>query len=312
MKTEKIIWGLVLVFVGSILLLQNFGVISFYWEVIFKFWPVILILIGANLLFSRNESVAGVIVPVLITLLALGFITYKGITTKESEDSKWSYDFDFDEDDSNHDEHESGSNVFTEQFKPGTEKAILNISGGAIHYIIQDSTNNLFDANVSKHFGNFSLLSTSQDSIQVLDFKMKGKSEVKNYGSNKANLKLNRNPVWDINLEMGAGKTDFDLSGYKIASLNIKGGAAKYDIKLGTPIATTNVLVETGVSKVHFEVPESAACKINVESGMSSNDFKGFIKQGDGSYITANFKNAEKTIIINLKGGLSKFEVDRY
>jgi len=83
MKTERIIWGIVLLFLGGILLLQNFNVINFEWSVIWRFWPVILILIGANMLFSNSSSVAGGVVSVLITVVVLGFIGYKGINQTE-------------------------------------------------------------------------------------------------------------------------------------------------------------------------------------------------------------------------------------
>jgi len=308
MRTEKIIWGIILVFAGAILLLQNFGVIDFYWQVIFRFWPIILILIGANLLLSRENSQFGAIVSILLTLLALGFIAYQGIVSTHNDAAGWL----FNKDDNIFDEKVT-TNVFTEEYNQTITKAVLNISGGATLYVLEDTTNNLFDADVKKNFGKYSLLKTFGDSTQTLNFKMKGNSkwDLNNKG-NRAILKLNRNPVWDINLEMGAGATDFDLSAFKINSLSIKGGAASFEIKLGELTQNTNVSVETGVSEIEISVPRSAACKIYVESGLSSNNFKGFKKQSDGTYTSENFNESSRAIVLNLKGGLSKFEVKQY
>lgn len=309
MRTEKIIWGIILVFTGAILLLQNFGVIDFYWQVIFRFWPIVLILIGANLLLSRENSKTGAFISILLTLLALGFITYQGIISTDNEPSDWI--FNRDETRSNSD---VTSNMFTEEYNPEIGKAVLNISGGATHYILEDSTSNLFDADVKRHFGKYSLLKTFGDSTQTLNFKMKGNSswDLSDNKGNRAVLKLNRNPVWDINLEMGAGETDFDLSAFKINNLSIKGGAASFDIKLGEPTQNTYVSVETGVSEIDISVPRTAACKISIESGLSSTDFKGFKKQSDGTYTSENYSESASAIILNLKGGLSKFEVKQY
>ena len=313
MKTEKIIWGLILVFVGSILLLQNFGVINFYWPVLLRFWPVILILIGANMLLSDGSSPTGAIVSVLIAVFALGFIAYKGITTERGEDSRWTYDFDGDRHDRDHDPAPANSN-FSEEYKPEVRKAVLNISGGATEYILTDSTNQLFEADINKSFGKYSLRSTMKDSTQVLDFKMAGKSRwnLKNNRGNKANLRLNANPLWDINVQMGAGTTEFDLSPFKVHNLKIEGGAASFNIKLGQPQKVTTVSIETGVSDISISIPSSAACKINSESGLSSNDFEGFTKQADGSFTTSNYKGSTDIIILNLEGGLSNFNVKKY
>lgn len=318
MKTEKVIWGLTLVFVGVLLLLQNLGYINFYWPVIFRFWPIILILVGANLLFSRDESIASKVSLILLTMLALGFIAYKGITTS-SENSHWS--FNYNDDDNNDDEDNHGeddastSNVFTEEYNESISRATLNISGGATQYILNDTTSTLFHADVKKSFGNYSLLRTSTDSAEVLNFSMKGKSNWKLHGNhhgNKVELKLNTNPIWDINIEMGAGTTKFDLSPFKINNLNIEGGAASFKIKLGQPAQITRVSVETGVSEIEISIPENVACKIDVESGLSSNDFEGFTKQADGTYTTGNYSGAPKAIVLNLESGLSKFKVTRY
>ena len=310
MRTEKIVWGIILVVVGSILLLQNFGVLTFHWQVVFRFWPVILILIGANLVFSRDDSKSGAIISLLITLLALAFITYKGVTYQGDEDSNWSFNG------SNDDDIEDASSftAFSEEYDASIKNAVLNISGGATRYVLEDTTSDLFYADVERHFGKYSLLRTSRDSSQVLDFKMKGQSGAKfgNDSGNKARIKLNVQPVWDINLEMGAGLAEFDLSPFKISNLKIEGGAASFKIKLGEPLVRTNVSVETGVSEIKISVPQDAACKISVDSGLSSNSFEGFVKQSDGSFETANYKGASRAIHINLQGGLSKFRVQRY
>jgi hypothetical protein len=66
------------------------------------------------------------------------------------------------------------------------------------------------------------------------------------------------------------------------------------------------------VANVEIEVPESSGCRIVVDSGLSSKDFIGFIKQSDGTYETSNYDTAANRINISLKGGLSSFEVSKY
>jgi hypothetical protein len=168
---------------------------------------------------------------------------------------------------------------------------------------------------VKRRFGKYSLRRTTRGDVSVLDFSMRGKSkwDLDGADGNTAVLKLNAKPLWDLNLKMGAGTADLDLSTFKVNKLSIEGGAASFTVKLGAPVQTTTVDVKTGVSEIKFSIPKEVACKINVQSGLSSNDFEGFEKQADGSYETKDYKNSfDKSIVINLKGGLSDFEVNRY
>lgn len=312
MKTERIIWGLIFVFIGGVLLLDNFGVIDFHWDTLWRFWPLVLIIIGANMLFSRENSGRAGAAAIIITFAALAFIAYQGTRPDDGRRGRWFYR----EDDSETDVVEGNykSNTFSETISPGISRAELNISGGATSYIMEDSTSNLFDAEVKQRFGNYSLTKIIRDSVDVLNFKMNGKQKwSKGDGNaNKVQLKLSQFPVWDINFEVGAGKIDFDLSSYKVRNLRFEGGAASMRVKLGEPQGTTNVAAETGVSDIEISIPKSAACQIRLDSGLSSNDFEGFNKQADGTFITPGFSSAVNKIIINLEGGLSKFEVNRY
>jgi hypothetical protein len=56
-KAGSVFWGALLILIGAVLLLGNFGVISY--RAIFDFWPVVVIIIGAKLIFdyfSKNRS----------------------------------------------------------------------------------------------------------------------------------------------------------------------------------------------------------------------------------------------------------------
>lgn len=312
MKTEKIVWGLTLVFVGTILLLDNFGIINFYWRSVWHFWPLILVLVGLNLVFGAKKSTpTGTLAMILVTCLVLGFVAYVGITRTSLNHWNWSADNDHPKE--NH--SESTVQLFSETYTPGTKRAKLYIYGGATNYEIKDTTDLLFNASVKQSFGQYTLSKTSSDSIDVLRFKMQGKKSNWNMDevdANRAAIQLNTRPVWDIHLEMGAGKADFDLSAHQIAQLGIKGGAAGFKLKMGEPLDKTMVIVETGIAEVEIAVPSNAACLIRVNTGLSNKYFNGFEKQADGTYTTPGYQLASRKMIIYLKGGLSDFEVKRY
>ncbi len=65
------VWGLVLLFVGVTLLLNNIGVVSKeIWIYVFPFWPIILIMIGIRLMFGHSR-----VARFFSFILALIFLT---------------------------------------------------------------------------------------------------------------------------------------------------------------------------------------------------------------------------------------------
>ncbi len=313
MKTEKIIWGLIFIFVGAVFMLDNFNVINFYWGSVWRFWPLIFILTGINMLIGRIENRRSAqILIASVTLLALAFVGYQG--TIRREDSGWVH-FKFNDRRNDNDKSWSDASVFSEPYT-GAKAATLNIQGSATVYDLSDSTSMLFQADVKEISGGYSLEKTTNDSVDVLNFRKRDRKgrgfKMDDMETNETRLSLNSNPVWDIKVEMGAGETNFNLEQFKVRKLEFEGGAASFKAKIGSKLPLADVTVETGVASVEIQVPASSGCRIVVDSGLSSKDFNGFAKQADGTYKTSNYDSAANKINISLKGGLSSFEVRKY
>ncbi|ATP57545.1 hypothetical protein CPT03_14220 [Pedobacter ginsengisoli] len=310
MKLDRIMWGIVLLFIGGVLLLENFHIIDFYWRNVWRFWPIFLIIAGVNILFNRSKSQIGGMVSIAILVVTLGVLFYKGQQAPEGRSWSNSHieeDIDFDNTNS---EHLSFSHPFTDT---GSVKTILNISGGGTSFDLKGPTDSLITADVQKRGGTFSLQTEKTDSITTVNFKMKGKSKWNmSDGGNDVDMRLNINPIWEMHMNMGAGEVNFDLSQYKVRSFNFDGGAAALDIKFGDLLPITDVAVKTGVADVKIKIPTNSGCRIKTKTGLSSKDFTGFTKLEDGTYETPNYKSSTKKIFINLDGGLSSFEVNRY
>lgn len=69
-------WGLTLILVGIILLLLNLGILpSFNWGMLVRFWPVIIILIGVDILVGRSDLVSSLVgLFIFTTILGVVFI----------------------------------------------------------------------------------------------------------------------------------------------------------------------------------------------------------------------------------------------
>ncbi len=319
MKLDRIIWGVLLLFVGGVLLLDNFGVIEFYWRNVWGFWPVFLIILGVNILFNKNNSQTGNIISLAILVVTLSFLFVKG-QSKPTHRTWWDKDnFHIDVNEDNWEKNGDYSKfTYTEGFLAGDsdKKTILNIRGGANSYELKGETDSLFTANVieNRKGMKYMLSRETSDSVNTLTFKSSEKSKGMSFGnnSNSVDFYLNTLPTWEMNLFMGAGKMDFDLSNYKVRTFNFDGGAADIDVKIGDLLPITDVNMQVGMADITIKVPKGSGCRIKTKTGLSSRDFDGFNKLEDGTYETPNYQSSTKKIFINLDGGLSDFKVKRY
>lgn len=318
MKLNRVMWGIILLFVGFVLLLENFNVIQFYWRNVWSFWPVVLIISGVNILFNRNKSQTGNMIILGVLVVMLGFVFYKGQEPPANKfwiGDRFSKDLDNELNDDNIGDEKKVS--FSEPFLPADsiKKTVFNIAGGGTSFKLDGETDSLLVADVEGRSGEFVLQRESSDTVNTLSFKMKANKKGNwsfNNGGNDVALQLNKKPEWVVNMNMGAGEVDFDFSEYKLRSFRFDGGAAALDITIGDLLPITDIVVKTGVANVEIKIPETSGCQIKTKTGLSAKDFPGFIKVDNGHYETANYKAAAKKVFINLDGGLSNFEVSRY
>ncbi len=345
MRNDRLIPGLILVLVGLIILFDNLGYIDFDWTAIWHLWPLFLIVAGVNLVFAHTKSAWASVLKILVVIGAFLFVMVRygdfGPRIGIHNNMAWHHrDHDNDDSDDNDNDNDNngtttddddttgdkgivkiaGTHNFSLPYAADAKTAELNINGGASTYTLSDTTNQLFAANTKEEWGHYELSHHNDGSNYVLNFEMNGKKGVHldwhgdHDNSNEAVLKLNPNPIWDVNIETGAADVTFDLSKFKIRGVKLNGGAAAFDVKLGEPLETTNVHVSTGAASVDIRIPKDAACKVNISGFLSSNNLEdiGFKKNGDGDYETPGFESAKNKIFMNVSGGMASFDVHKY
>jgi hypothetical protein len=337
MKNDKIIPGLIIVLIGLAFLLDNFGYINFHWGNIWHLWPIFLIIAGVNLVFAHNTSPLAIAAKIGVVVLgfallvfgnfggdSFGFPVYSYGWHSHDHDNNDSDDDDDDDDDSTMTTPAKGlvkvegSSNFILPYAADAKTAELHISGGGTKYILNDTTNQLFRADSKEHFGRYEFSHSNNGTNYVLNFEMKDKKGSHfnwvgdNDKTNAVTFMLNTNPIWTMDVETGATALDFDLTKYKIQKFTLNGGVASFKLKLGQPLENTNVEVSTGMASVEIAIPQNAACEIETDSGLSSNNFEGFNKTDDGHYQTPGFATAKNKMHINIDGGMSSFKVNRY
>jgi hypothetical protein len=308
MSYRKIFWGLLLVMIGILFILKNTGVLFFTWHTIWHLWPVILILWGISII-PVKDSIKLVLsfLTVVITFFAMQYYGPK-------DNHNWNFEWSDKNDRNNNDEDTTTvyNNVMSEDFDSLTKYAELKLNIGVGNFTIKDSTGKLIEVSHDNEDANYAMTANAQDSLTVINLSLDKGEFNEGKIQNNVNMKLNPNPIWDMELNVGAAEVDFDLSGFKTRNLKIQGGASDIDIKLGAALPLTDMKLEAGAASITIRVPESAGCEIISNTFLSSKDFKGFTKIGKQQYQTPNFAASTNKIKIDLQAGVARVDIVRY
>lgn len=301
MKVSRIFSGLLIILLGVALFLSNFNVLTMNWHFILRLWPVLLVFAGISVLVSNSKWKAVLYALTAILVLVLVF---------SAASVGWGNFHDVFHSGSRH----THSQQFTEEFDRGVRHAVLTIDAGAGSIAINDTTNELLDANAESNVGSYTLDADKNGSTENLDLSMEKNDEHWIFGGdkNKVDIELNPIPDWKFVTNVGACSLNLDLSPYAVSSADLKAGASSMKIRLGDKSDTTRLSINAGVSSITINVPKNSGCQIRDDTKLSSRSFKDFVKFDDGSYRTANFESSNKKIFIDLQAGVSSIRVDRY
>ena len=304
-KDDGLIGGIILIAIGIIALLVTFFDVKIEWEELSKFWPVFIIIFGVSLLpLNRLLKSVGVVIIIIISCL----IYCNEVNGNEKLPDEMTSEILIEED--------VETQEFSSPFKDNTTEASVEINYGAGMLYLNSSVTelvkarNMSDQIVQKFYLEYEgshadiVFDVEDDNYQVNDIE-----EVK---SNRFDISLNKNPIYDFELNLGACELNFDFSPYKVSNIEINSGASNIDIKLGERYNSTRVVISTGVSKIRIGIPNNSGCRLECESVLSLKDFDGFSKKSSNVYETSNYSSAENIIEIEFAGAMSEFEVYRY
>jgi hypothetical protein len=299
MKLSTLFWGVLFLVIGGLILLSNLGLVDVNWTTVWSLWPFILILWGLSLIVGKQRPPWYAVL--LMVLLMVFMITAVLV-------SDWfNRDYDFAVRDINH-------QTFVEPYGAGVERATFSLSSGAGKFSLGDTTGQLLEASTDVSFGSYTLEKDRTGDFESLSLRYRGRSRHWNFGGfrNRAEIRLNADPVWDINVDAGASSVDFDLRPYKIDQMEIKAGASSLNVRLGDRSDETRLRIQAGVSSIEVRVPENVGCEVRAHGGLTSKRIIGFESFGGGTYQTADFDASKKRIYVEIDAGVSGIRVSRY
>ncbi|MDE3090157.1 MAG: hypothetical protein KGJ80_12310 [Chloroflexota bacterium] len=295
-RRPSLIGPLILITIGVLFLLANLGMLPLtFWEIAYRFWPLILILIGLEIIFGRRSMIGALIVVVLWLALVGGvlWLSFAGgglvpaAATQTDQISQALGDIKSASVDLN-------AGISTMNVTALAADTTDLVQGTYRH---GDSTRASKSYNVAGSEGHLAL---GEDGVNWAPF---GGS------SSRWDLALNSSIPIALSVDGGAGRANLDLAGLNVPSISIDAGVGSMSIT--TPKAGATLLrVNGGVGSVTVTIPNGVGARIRVSGGLGGVHISEsrFQKFGD-VYQSADYATAASKIDIEIDGGVGNTTV---
>ena len=303
-RYQSLFWPMILIGVGTAWFLVNIGIFtSANIAVALQLWPLMLIVIGIDILFGRKSPSRGASIGLAFVGLMLA-IMYIGPSIGLGTNAV-------------------RKNTLYEVPRDGAETLSLRIESGMESVVLNpliDSTN-LVEADLW-HFGELELnvdptekgKSVSIQEVSSLNFGMDFSNE------ENSGWVINVNPLTplDLDFEGGVGQIDMHLDSFNLSDLDLNMGIGSLNVSLPVPQQSYTVDINGGVGEATIDIPEDIAVKIIVSTGIGNADLPSYLIQvegedgllgEDGTWQTEGFDQAKNTITINFDGGIGSLNV---
>ncbi len=308
---SSVVVPLLLIGVGVLFLLTRWYPDFDPWPVLWKYWPLLLIFIGAGMFWDiaqrRRDPQRAPTFPVgstigtLIFLLVMGYLIWHVRDIAHRDWMNVSAG-------SGHHEHETqmvelkgAKAVKMNVHMPSGE---LHIEGGATHLLEADFYQGpswgtpTVDYDVNDGVGD---LSITQESV----------SKLMTHSNNTWKLKLTNQAPLDLQVDIGAGQANLNLAKVDLTRLELNIGAGQANVDLtGERAKDLEATIHGGVGEAIVRLPKDIGVTATVHGGLGSIDVHG-LKEEDGKYVNSVYGKSPNTINLTVEGGIGHIRLQQ-
>jgi hypothetical protein len=129
-----------------------------------------------------------------------------------------------------------------------------------------------------------------------------------------AEVALNAGIPWDVEVRGGASRLLADLSGLRLGSLKVAGGASRLEVVLPAPSGIVTVVIFGGASNVAIRRPEGVAARLRVDGGATNLTFDDRHIGAAGGELdlqSGAYEGAADRYDIAVTGGANNLSIDK-
>jgi hypothetical protein len=257
-KRHSFFWPALLIGVGLVWLLVNFNVIEpFRIGSLLQFWPLLLVLLGLDILFGRRYAwVGGVFgaIAVVFVVAVLIFGARLGLTTN----SQYRVD------------------TYTEPL--GEAESVeynFETSSEAVKLSALGDPSKLIDATIY-HNGTmtFNVTGSTQKTVRLYENTDSSAwfSWNPSFNNRDWEIGLNSTIPSEVLLDGGSGSIEADLSGIKLESLSAELASGSSNFVLPESVKPQTLIFDSGSGSVDIDLPANTSVTLKLSSGSGSVD----------------------------------------
>ena len=250
-----VFWPLLLIALGLIFLLQNFGFISgVSWRAVASLWPLLLVLIGLDIAFARRWPLPTLAVEVAVIAAGLALVAYSPNLSPGV--------FVFG------DGNGGGASDVTVPRGDATQLT-LSLNGGATQsYHVTGGATALVDAHSDNADLRLRVTGTQGRPNVRLDQAASGFFHPVGVGD--VQIRVASDVPTSLTVDVGAGDFDVDLSDVRVTDARVNVGASSMRFVVPTPSGDVAIRMNGGASNIIIVVPAGVEARIATTGGLLS------------------------------------------
>lgn len=295
-KQRSIVGPLLLIFLGLFFLGQSLGLIHWsLWEVIWRLWPVWLIVAGLDMLFGKQGGwgrvVAVVAAIVLVGAIVLG-VRPLHVAEPRTEPVSIAQPLD---------------RISSAEIRVESSVSSLRIQGETMSdYLVQGSVVPLISEEIQWGYN-----VVGDRGVFRLYSKPNGPLNSNGSGRGNWDLVLTDALPLSLDLDLGVGESHVDLSRLNVQELDVDAGVGQVTITLPEQGALTG-RINAGVGEVIIRVAKGRPARIQVETGLGGSSADDGFQRQNGHYVTPEYRDGADDIDLFVSGGVGAVRLVTY
>ena len=292
------VWPIILITLGVIFLLNNLGTLSWtVWDVLWRFWPVLLIAAGLDVLFGRRSIIGSLIAFALIALL-IGGVVWFAVTQAPMFAG----------------ETLTSDRVVQELAGATSAEVRISFGAGSLRIGALKDSGNLIEGTVLTGPGETVRRDYRRDG-DVARYELRNEGVTigpwpwggwrRNSPSRTWELDLASSVPMSLRVSTGVGQSVLDLSELKVTDLDVNSGVGQTRLTLpaqGRVIAK----VSGGVGQLVVTIPDGMAARVHASAGIGGVSASSRFQRAGRDYVTGNTATADNRVDLDISGGVGE------
>jgi N-terminal domain of toast_rack, DUF2154/Domain of unknown function (DUF5668) len=312
-QRTSLVFPILLIALGAILLYTQYHPAWDPWPILRTYWPLILIFVGLGKIWDATRSqqsgnagrnsaanAGGSGVSVGSTIAILGFVLvllalfWHGRTYSGGRHG----------DRSTHHENRTVDRQDAKSVNVSVESGAgqVTVSGGSSHLLDADFA---YGYSFSSPQVNYKL----EAGVGQLDITQDGERTHFGTTHNDWDLRFSNDVPMELKVNMGAGEGRFRLRDLQVTDLQLRMGAGHVDVDLtGARKKDLNVDIQGGVGQATIRLPRNVGVIANASGGIGSIAAHGLKHDGD-DYVNDKYGKTPATIHLKVQGGVGEISL---